>query len=98
MKYDIYKLKFFLYNLCIESFLWRAYFMRKNCGIFGIIIGLLSLSAELYSLKIIQSLEMVHGQWRTNAWGYLQEPQCLVAVVITAAVIVYSCYLTFSSK
>lgn len=72
--------------------------MRKNCGIFGIIIGLLFLSAELYSFKIIQSLEMAHGQWRTNAWEYIQEPQCLVAVIITVVVIIYSCYLTFSSK
>ena len=69
--------------------------MKKQVGIAGILFGLLVLSAELYGLKVIQALEMAKGQWRSDAWGYLQEPQCLAAVVITAAVILYSCYLTF---
>ena len=72
--------------------------MKKSVGILGIIISLLFLSAELYLLKVIQALEMVHGQWRTNAWGYLSEPPCLIAVVITLAALLYSCYITFSSK
>lgn len=69
--------------------------MKKQVGIAGILFGLLVLSVELYSLKVIQALEMAKGQWRSDAWGYLQEPQCLIAVVITAAVILYSCYLAF---
>ena len=69
--------------------------MKKQVGIAGILFGLLVLSAELYGSKVIQALEMAKGQWRSDAWGYLQEPQCLVAVVITAAVILYSCYLAF---
>ena len=69
--------------------------MKKQVGIAGILFGLLVLSAELYGLKVIQTLEMAKGQWRSDAWGYLQEPQCLIAVVITAAVILYSCYLAF---
>ena len=69
--------------------------MKKQVGIAGILFGLLVLSVELYSLKVIQALEMAKGQWRSDAWGYLQEPQCLIAVVITAAVIRYSCYLAF---
>ena len=72
--------------------------MKKSAGILGIIISLLFLSAELYLLKVIQALEMVHGQWRTNAWGYLSEPPCLIAVVITLTALLYSCYITFSSK
>lgn len=69
--------------------------MKKQVGIAGILFGLLVLSVELYGLKVIQALEMAKGQWRSDAWGYLQEPQCLIAVVITAAVILYSCYLAF---
>lgn len=69
--------------------------MKKQVGIAGILFGLLVLSVELYSLKVIQALEMAKGQWRSDAWGYLQEPQCLITVVITAAVILYSCYLAF---
>lgn len=42
--------------------------MKKHWGIGGIILGLLFLSAELYCLKVIQSLEKLHGTWLLNAW------------------------------
>ena len=72
--------------------------MKKHWGIGGIILGLLFLSAELYCLKVIQSLEMLHGTWLLNAWEYMKEPQCLIAILITIGVIIYSCYLAFFSK
>lgn len=72
--------------------------MKKYLGIAGIILGLLFLSTEVYCLKVIQSLEMLHGTWLLNAWEYIQEPQCLIAILITIGVIIYSCYLAFFSK
>ena len=72
--------------------------MKKHWGIGGIILGLLFLSAELYCLKVIQSLEKLHGTWLLNAWEYMKEPQCLIAILITISVIIYSCYLAFFSK
>lgn len=33
-----------------------------------------------------------------NAWEYMKEPQCLIAILITIGVIIYSCYLAFFSK
>ena len=72
--------------------------MKKHWGIGGIILSLLFLSAELYCLKVIQSLEILHGTWRLNAWDYMQEPQCLIAILITIGVIIYSCYIAFFSK
>ena len=72
--------------------------MKKHWGIGGIILGLLFLSAELYCLKVIRSLEKLHGTWLLNAWEYMKEPQCLIAILITISVIIYSCYLAFFSK
>lgn len=72
--------------------------MKKHWGIGGIILGLLFLSGELYCLKVIQSLEKLHGTWLLNAWEYMKEPQCLIAILITIGVIIYSCYLAFFSK
>ena len=72
--------------------------MKKHWGIGGIILGLLFLSAELYCLKVIQSLEKLHGTWLLNAWEYMKEPQCLIAILITIGVIIYSATLPFSQK
>ena len=72
--------------------------MKKHLGIGGLILGLLFLSSELYCLKVIQALEMLRGTWRLNAWEYMQEPQCLIAILITIGIIIYSCYLAFFLK
>ena len=72
--------------------------MKKSIGRLGIILSLLLLSAELYLLKIVQALEQISGQWRTNAWGYLSESPCLAAVMLTVAAFLYACYIAFSSE
>lgn len=64
--------------------------MRKMVGLIGIIASGLLLSLEIYMLKIIQSLEMVHGSWRTNVWGYLCETPCAVGFGITICILIFS--------
>ena len=66
--------------------------MRK-IGLIGIIMSSLLLSLEIYMLKIIQSLEMAKGSWRTSAWGYLSEPTCAVGFGITICILVGSIIL-----
>ena len=68
--------------------------MKRFIGAIGIILGGLFLSLEIYMLKVIQSLEMIHGEWRTNAWGYAGESPCTIALILTVAVIIFS-FVTF---
>lgn len=64
--------------------------LKKFIGLEGMILGTLVLAAELYMFQVLQSLDHISGKWRTNAWTYIQEPPCLVAVVITVAIIIFS--------
>ena len=64
--------------------------MKKTVGGVGTVVGLLVLALEIYGLKVLQALEMAHGQWRTNVWSYALEAPCAVALVLTVVVIVVS--------
>ena len=64
--------------------------MKKAVGLTGLTLGTLALSLELFALKIIQSLEMVHGEWYPNVWRYGLQPPCMIALLLTVAVILFS--------
>ena len=72
--------------------------MKKIIVAIGMILGVLFLSLEIYCLKFIQSLEMVHGEWRTNAWDYAKESPCAIALVLTIVVIFFSMITFFRTN
>ncbi len=72
--------------------------MKRVAGFIGIILGILFLSIEIYSLRVLQALEKVHGEWRTNAWSYASEAPCAVALILTIGVIFFSLYLFLTAK
>lgn len=72
--------------------------MKKSTGAIGIILGGLSLSLEIYMLKVIQSLEMIHGEWCTSAWDYAGEPPCTIALILTASIIIFSLVIFYTKK
>lgn len=72
--------------------------MKKSIGAIGLLLGVLVFSLELYGLKLVQSLEMVHGVWARNVWHYATEAPCTVALVLTAAEIVCSVVVLLTGK
>lgn len=58
-------------------------------GNLAAILGGLLLSIELYSLKIIQCMEMTKGSWQTYASEYASEPVITMALWTTISVIIY---------
>ncbi|MCI8342289.1 MAG: hypothetical protein HFE62_03645 [Firmicutes bacterium] len=72
--------------------------MKRFAGLMGIIFGILFLSIEIYSLKILQTLEKIHGKWWNNVWGYASEPPCAVALILTVGVIFFSLYIFLTGK
>lgn len=72
--------------------------MKKFTGAIGMILGGLFLSLEIYMLKVIQSLEMIHGSWRTNAWSYACESPCTIALILTVSVIIFSLVIFYTKK
>lgn len=67
--------------------------MKKAVGLLGIILGGLFLSLEILLLKVIQGLHMVYGTWFTHSLAYALDTTCLLALLITAGVIVFSVVL-----
>lgn len=71
---------------------------NKGVALMGIILGCLFLSFEIYFLTIIQVIDKSSGSWHGNAWAYVNEPPCEIALLITVAVIIFSFYLFFASE
>ncbi len=69
--------------------------MKKFVGAIGIICGILFLSIEIYSLRVLQALERISGSWRINVWMYACEPPCTVALILTVGVVLFSIYLFY---
>lgn len=71
---------------------------RNEIGSVAVILGGLVLSAQLYFLKIIQLAEMaIKKEWRTNAIDYAGEAPVNLALIATAAVIVFGFFLIMCS-
>ncbi len=64
--------------------------LKKFVGIAGMTLGALVLAVEIYMCQVLQSLDRISGKWRTDAWTYIQEPPCLVAILITVIVMIVS--------
>lgn len=71
---------------------------RKTVGLLGIIFGGLTLSLELFLLRVIQGLEMVKGSWSPNVWNYAKQSPCIWALLLTVAILILSLVLIFDKK
>lgn len=71
---------------------------RKAVGLLGIIFGGLTLSLELFLLRVIQGLEMVKGSWSPNVWNYAKQSPCIWALLLTAGILIFSLILIFDTK
>ena len=71
---------------------------KKATALLGVILGGLTLSLELFLLKVLQSLEKLHGSWWTNAMNYAAEVPCALGFLVTAAVILFSLAVYFTAK
>lgn len=71
---------------------------RKQIGQIGMIVSALILSLELFSLKILQSLDKITGEWETSAWSYLTCPTSLLALLLVLIVFVVSLVLYLNGK
>ncbi|MGN0136175.1 hypothetical protein [Anaerotignum sp.] len=71
---------------------------RKSVGLLGIIFGGLTLSLELFLLRVIQGLEMVKGSWSPNVWNYAKQSPCIWALLLTAGILIFSLILIFDTK
>lgn len=72
--------------------------MKRTIGAVGMILGVLCLSLEVYGLRILQALDRAHGEWYTSAWRYAGEPTSAAALILTAAVVLFSAVLFFAGK
>lgn len=71
---------------------------RKTVGLLGIIFGGLTLSLELFLLRMIQGMDMVRGQWWEDVWRYALEFPCNWALLLTAVILILSLVLIFDKK
>ncbi|MDD3570227.1 MAG: hypothetical protein PHY44_03900 [Lachnospiraceae bacterium] len=71
---------------------------NKSTGLLGIIFGGLFLSFEIYFLTVIKFIDKSSGSWNVNAWAYVNESPCEIALLITVAVIFFSLYIFFASN
>lgn len=71
---------------------------RKVVGLLGIIFGGLTLSLELFLLRVIQGLEMVSGSWSPNVWNYAKQSPCIWALLLTVGIIISSLIVFFTAK
>lgn len=71
---------------------------KKQIGQIGMIFSALILSLELFSLKILQTLDQIAGSWENNIWTYLTYPTSLTALLIVAVVFVASLALYLAGK
>lgn len=71
---------------------------RKAVGLLGIIFGGLTLSLELFLLRMIQGMDMVRDQWWEDVWRYALEFPCNWALLLTVAILILSLVLIFDKK
>ena len=71
---------------------------RKEIGFLGLIFGGLMFSLELFLLRMIQGLEMASGSWSPDVWRYASEFPCNWALLLTAAIIIFSLVLIFGKN
>lgn len=71
---------------------------RKQIGQIGMMASALTLSLEIFSLKILQSLDKITGEWETSAWSYLTCPTSLLALLLVLIVFVVSLVLYLNGK
>lgn len=71
---------------------------RKSVGLLGIIFGGLTLSLELFLLRMIQGMDMVRGQWWEDVWVYAGQFPCNWALLLTAGILIFSLVLIFDKK
>lgn len=72
--------------------------MKKAIGAIGIILSLLALSLEIYALPLLQYTEAAgHHSSHANVWRYATEPPCLLALLLTVGVLVFSLVTFFGS-
>ena len=72
--------------------------MKKAIGTIGIILSLLALSLEIYALPLLQYTEAAgHHSSHSNVWRYAMEPPCLLALLLTVGVLVFSLITFFGS-
>ena len=71
---------------------------RKVVGLLGIIFGGLTLSLELFLLRVIQGLERTAGSWFQDVWVYAKQPPCIWALLLTAGILIFSLILIFDTK
>ncbi|WP_370813968.1 hypothetical protein [Butyricicoccus pullicaecorum] len=71
---------------------------RKQIGQIGMMASAFTLSLEIFSLKILQSLDKITGEWETSAWSYLTCPTSLLALLLVLIVFVVSLVLYLNGK
>lgn len=72
--------------------------MKKSIGAIGIILSLLALSLEIYALPLLQYTEAAgRHSFQSNVWRYAMEPPCLLALLLTVGVLVFSLVTFFGS-
>lgn len=68
---------------------------RKTVGMFGMILGGLVFSIELYLLQLIQIFDQISGSWYEDIYQYMGIFPCNWALVITVFIIIISGVITF---
>ena len=72
--------------------------MKKSIGAIGVILSLLTLSLEIYALPLLRYTEAAgHHTSYANVWRYAMEPPCLLALLLTVGVLVFSLVTFFGS-
>ena len=72
--------------------------MKKAIGTIGVILSLLTLSLEIYALPLLRYTEAAgHHTSYANVWRYAMEPPCLLALLLTVGVLVFSLVTFFGS-
>lgn len=76
----------------------RSPMNKKQIGQIGMMLSALALSLEIFSLKILQSLDQIAGQWETSVWSYLMYPTSLLALLLVLIVFATSLVLYLDGK
>ena len=72
--------------------------MKKNIGTIGIMVGFLILSLEMFGLQLLQYMEKAGHTYYTNVWYYASEPPCVIALILTIGVIIFSIVTFFGDE
>ena len=60
---------------------------------FLLCIGLLLLSFEIFSVKLLQAADKVNGSFYDNIWFYYKKWYVFIPILITVCAIIYALYL-----